>query len=134
MTRSHQPAAPWLLRWLLVVITLAGVGLVQSAHCADGPTGAHHAGHSATAGHHHGVSDHGVAASGQHVTAARTADTTAGHCEVSAPVAEPAVRAGAVALPAMTACADTSAPHTAVPPIASRAPAVTLTQLGVSRI
>jgi hypothetical protein len=122
------------VRWLLVVITLAGVGLVQSAHCADGATGAHDAGHSVTAGHHHGVSDHGVAATGQHVPAGRTADTTAGHCEVSAPVAEPAVRAGAVALPAMTACADTSAPHTAVLQIVSRAPAVALIQLGVSRI
>ncbi|MEV4282485.1 hypothetical protein [Actinoplanes xinjiangensis] len=97
MTRPHQPTAPWLLRWLLVVITLAGVGLVQSAHCADGPLGAHHAGHAVAAGHHHGVP-----ATGQHV-ASRTTDTTAGHCEVSAPVAEPAVRAGAVALPVMTA-------------------------------
>jgi hypothetical protein len=122
------------VRWLLVVITLAGVGLVQSAHCADGATGAHDAGHSVTTGHHHGVSDHGVAATGQHVTAGRTADTTAGHCEVSAPVAEPAVRSGAVALAAMTACADTSAPQPAAPPIVSRASAVALTQLGLSRI
>jgi hypothetical protein len=133
VTRSHQPTAPWLLRWLLIMITVAGIGLVQGTHCADGPAGAHHAGHTAAAGHHHGVSDHGVAAAGEHLTAVRTADTTAGHCEVSAPVAEPAVRAVAVALPAMTACADTSAPGTTMPPIASRAPAVALTQLGVSR-
>ncbi|MEV0901591.1 hypothetical protein [Actinoplanes sp. NPDC049802] len=134
MTGPCQPTAPWLLRWLLIVVTLAGVGLVQSTHCADGPIGAHYVGHAPAAEHHHDVSDHGVAAIGQHVPEGRTADTTAGHCEVSAPVAEPAVRAGTVALPALTACADNSAAGTTMPPMASRAPAVALTQLGVSRI
>ncbi|MDY7090728.1 MAG: hypothetical protein SYR96_37265 [Actinomycetota bacterium] len=128
MTRPHQPTAPWLLRWLLVVIAVAGVGLVQSTHCADGPASAHHAGHAVAAGHHHDA-----AATGQHLTAGRTANTIAGHCVVSAPVAEPAVRAGAVTLPAMTVCARTSAPGTTVSPFVSRAPVVALTQLGVSR-
>ncbi|MEV4705427.1 hypothetical protein [Actinoplanes sp. NPDC049316] len=35
---SRQPAStaqPWLLRWLLVVATLAGLGIWQGGHCAD---------------------------------------------------------------------------------------------------
>jgi hypothetical protein len=129
VTRPHQPAAPRLLCWLLVVITLAGVGLVQSAHCADGPTEPHQAGHAAAAGHRHGGP-----ATGPHVTVSRTADTTAGHCEVRAPVAEPALRAGAVTLPAMTACADNRPSATALPLIALQALTATLTQIGISRI
>lgn len=124
--RPHQPTASWLLRWLLVVVTLAGVGLVQSTHCTTGP---HETSLAAAAGHHHESP-----AAGQHRTTSRPADTTAGHCDVNAPIAEPAVRAGVVTLPAMTACADTSAPAAALPLIALRAPAVTLTQIGISRI
>ena len=36
MTRPQPNAArPWLLRWLLVVLTLAGLGIWQGGHCAD---------------------------------------------------------------------------------------------------
>ncbi|WP_122980655.1 hypothetical protein [Actinoplanes teichomyceticus] len=126
MTRPQQLPATWLLRWLLVVITLAGVGHVHSAHCADGPAAAHHA---AAAGHHHD----GPAA-GQHAAATRTTDTAAGHCEVNAPVAEPGVRTGTVTLPAVTACAGSSTPATVVTLTALRTPTVTLTQIGISRI
>jgi hypothetical protein len=36
VTRSQPLSArPWLLRWLLVVLTLAGLGILQGGHCAD---------------------------------------------------------------------------------------------------
>ncbi|GAA4959873.1 hypothetical protein [Actinoplanes utahensis] len=127
MTRPQQRPATWLLRWLLIVSVLAGVGLVQVTHCAA-PTVGHHTATAPLAddGHRHA-----------HPHASTTGDvsagTAAGECHVSAPAADPAVLAGTVTIAVTTTSSD-------CPPVRARtltplrAPTVTLTQLGISRI
>ena len=144
MTRPQPIAAqPWLLRWLLVVLTLAGLGIWQGGHCADdmsvertgssvdvsaagsntavdGPVTALSA-----AAEHSPVGVHAPARQGD-------PDTTADECH-----ALPATTAGTAAAAGLTPAGPGIRTLAATPrprPVEHRLlPAVLLTQLGVSR-
>jgi hypothetical protein len=149
MRPQPSTARPW-QRWLLVVLTLAGLGVWQGGHCAAHLSTTHTAGADgriAAAPHGHpAAGDEIHTAGGGHTDAApahehgdrrtgsreHTPDSTAGDCETG-----PFTAAAAAATTVLAAPAGTrgTPPSPACAPLPAQPPptGVTLTRIGVSR-
>jgi hypothetical protein len=138
-----QPYAPrpWLLRGLLVLLTLTGLDIWQGEHCIDG-TSAHHATSTAavSAGSATTTATAGLeisaapAMSAHHgdVAASGPSNTTADNCYIAPPLGTRTTMMAIPVLPAVERAASVaSSSRTSTP--RCFAPGVALTRLGVSR-
>ncbi|GIF06953.1 hypothetical protein [Actinoplanes siamensis] len=138
--RPNSPAA-WPLRWLLAVLTLAGLGLFQGAHCADTPAThtphvgvsrsdrPHAATHATVAARDAEAHSDGLGNPGHHEAAGASADD----CDVETRTAPFTVTAAAVHVPVAVTRVGVSRARTSAPRPRHHS-TVTLSQLGVSRI
>jgi hypothetical protein len=123
-----QPATarPWAVRWLLLLVAVAGLGLGTGSHCDDHASAAPSAAQSPATvvsplDHWHlADSDHGPAG-------------TADQCRPASPAATAIVAGAAVHLPALVRMVPRVASLPYPPQPGRRRPAVTLAQIGISR-
>ena len=128
-----RTARPWLLRGLLVLLTLAGLGLWQGGHCIDDP-----AAHPTTGVA--GLSDAAattvaaptMSAHHRDVHAAGLSSTTADTCSIAPTIVTRTTMTATSVLPASERAAPVVASSRPAPPRCF-APSVALTRLGISR-
>ena len=130
MTRIQSATTrPWVLRWLLILLAAAGLGLGTGSHCVDqvsvAPSMAPSVAYEADVVDAH---DHGHVAGSDHTPAGTVED-----CRPASPTATTVVAGGAAPLPVLVRTAPRVVPPACAPQSRPR-PAVALTQIGISRI
>jgi hypothetical protein len=126
-------AIPWLLRGLLVLLTLAGLGIWQNGHCID-DTSAHPTTGVAALSAAAATITAAPATSAHHrdMHAAGLSSTTADTCAIAPTIVTRTTMTAALVLPAAERAAPVVASSRPATPRCF-APSVALTRLGVSR-
>jgi hypothetical protein len=134
---QSQAARPWLLRWLLVVLTVTGLGVWPGGRCADGVS-AHHPAQVAavSAADAAALATTASSAPGRHGVdhwgPSGKPGTTADECHIAPPTTVTTTVTTAAPLPPAEARSVAVTPRPR-PPMPCFSPGVALIHLGVSR-